>query len=127
MALFSTDSIALCCSDVDACKKWWMESFDCKHVKVPREWDCILPSDVALILPGDEAPSIALSDWAEVRKAGYERSNDHTIVFCRTRQKAHEHLRGKGVAASPIQDGGGTQFFEVRDPEGNVIEICKEP
>lgn len=26
-----------------------------------------------------------------------------------------------------IQEAGGTQFFEVRDPEGNVVEICEEP
>lgn len=127
MPLFWTDSVALCCSNVELCKKWWIESFDCKQVKLPADWDCVLPSDVALILPGDELPRIALSDWAEVRQAGYERSNDHTILFCSKLKKAHEQLRGRGLPAGPIQDGGGTEFFEVSDPEGNVIEICKEP
>src|SRR2546430_3654111 len=127
MPLPWTDSIALCCSNVAACKKWWMESFDCKQDKIPADWDCTLPSDVALTLPGDDGPRIALSDWAEVRKAGYERSNDHPIIFCSKLKKAHEYLRGRGVAAGPILDGGGTEFFEVRDPENNVIEICREP
>ncbi len=104
-----------------------MESFDCKQAMVPADWDCILPSDVALTLLGQDAPTILLNDWAEVRQAGYERSNDHPIIFCSKLKKAHEYLLGKGVAAGQIQDGGGTEFFEVRDPEGNVIEICKEP
>jgi len=25
-----------------------------------------------------------------------------------------------------IQDGGDTQFFEIRDLEGNLIQVCKE-
>src|SRR5262249_15287426 len=45
MPLFSTDSIALCYSDVTAAKKWWMQSFGCKDAKVPADWDCSLPSD----------------------------------------------------------------------------------
>ena len=49
------------------------------------------------------------------------------IVFCSKAKKAHEYLQGRGAAPGPIQEGGGTEFFEVRDPEGNVIEICKEP
>ena len=42
-------------------------------------------------------------------------------------KKAHERLSSRGVLAGPIRDGGDTQFFEIRDVEGNVIEICKEP
>lgn len=127
MALFWTDSIALCCSDVAACKKWWIAAFDCKEAKAAADWDCILPSDVDLTLPGDDVPTISLSDWAEVRQAGYERSNDHTIIFCSKLKKAHEYLQSRGTASGTIQDSGGTEYFEVRDPEGNVIEICKEP
>jgi hypothetical protein len=48
-------------------------------------------------------------------------------VFCTNLKKAHEYLLARGVTAGQIQDGGGTQFFELRDLEGNVIEICKEP
>ena len=127
MALFWTDSLALCCSDVAACKKWWMECFDCKLARVPADWDCVLPSDVALTLPGYDVPTILLSSWAEVRGAGYERSNDHPIVFCGKLKKAHAHLQDRGAAPGPIQNAGGTEFFEVRDLEGNVVEICGEP
>ena len=32
----------------------------------------------------------------------------------------------RSTGAGPIQGGGGTEFFEIRDSESNVIEICKE-
>src|SRR5690242_12369146 len=126
MPLLWTDSIALCYSDVASAKRWWMESFGCKQANVPEDWDCPLPSDVALTLPGHDSPTISLSDWAEVRAAGYERSNDHPVLFCGKLAKAREYLQARGTVIGPIQNSG-TEFFEVRDPEGNVIEVCKEP
>jgi len=127
MALFHTDSLSLCCKDTQAEKRWWIEVFDCKEAKAPADWDCPLPSDVALKLSGADGPNLLLNDNGEVQRAGYERKSDHPIVFCTNLKKAQEYLRGRGAPVGPIQDGGGTQFFEVRDPEGNVIEICKEP
>ena len=50
-----------------------------------------------------------------------------TLIFCSNLKKAHEYFGGGKAAAGPIQDTGGSRFFEVRDPEGHVIEICKEP
>jgi len=127
VALFYTDSLALVCANVDVEKQWWIGAFDCKEVKVPKDWDCALPSDVALQLPGADAPTVLLSARAEVQQAGYDRQNDHATVFCTKVKKAHEYLRAKNVAPGPIQEAGGTEFFEVHDPDGNVIEICKEP
>lgn len=127
MPLVWTDSVALCYSDVTAAKKWWMQSFGCKEAKVPVDWDCSLPSDVALQLPGHDLPTILLSDWNEVRQAGYERSNGRPILFCAKLQKVREHVARAGAVPGDVQQGGGTEFFEMHDPEGNVIEICKEP
>ena len=125
MALFWTDSIVLCYSNVDAAKQWWIDAFDCKQAKLPG-WDNPLPSDVALKLPGDDEPRILLSDRAEVQEAGLEPPT-HPIIFCNKLQKGYEYLLGRGVVSGPIQDGGDTQFFEIHDAEGNVVEICKEP
>jgi catechol 2,3-dioxygenase-like lactoylglutathione lyase family enzyme len=127
MSLFWTDSIALCCRNITAARKFWSEVFDCKPVRVPPNWGDPLPSDVALTLPGDDDPTILLIDQMEVERAGLERPNGRPIIFCNKLKKAHEHLTAKGAAPGPIQDGGGTQFFEIVDPEGTVIEICKEP
>jgi hypothetical protein len=50
-----------------------------------------------------------------------------TVIFCDKLKKAHEHLSSRGVLIGPIQDGDDMQFFELRDTEGHLIEICKEP
>jgi hypothetical protein len=43
-------------------------------------------------------------------------------------KKAREFLIARGVNVRPIQeDRQGTHFFEMRDLEGNVIEISEEP
>ena len=86
------------------------------------------PSDVALSLPGDSEPTILLSARSEVEEAHFDRpSAVATVIFCDKLKKAYEHLSGRGVLAGPIQDGGDMQFFEIRDTEGHLIEICKEP
>ncbi len=127
MALFYTDFLSLVCANIEIERQWWIAVFDCKQAKVPKDWDCQLPSDVALTLPGADTPAILLSDQAEVQQAGYERLNNRPILFCTSLKRAHEHLRLRQITPSPIQDAGGTQFFEIHDPEGNVIEICREP
>jgi len=128
MPLFYTDSVTLAYADVEAAKRWWVDVFDCKVVSVPSDWDCPLPSDVALQLPGHDAPTILLNSEAEVEQAGFDRpSSVASVIFCNKLEKGHDHLMSRGVLAGTIQDGGDTQFFEIRDTEGNVIEICKEP
>src|SRR5580704_14096654 len=82
MVLLSCDFLGLCYTDLEAAKRWWIQVFDCKQVKVPETWDCPLPSDVALKLPGLDEPSILLCDNAEVRQAGYDRPNGHSVIFC---------------------------------------------
>jgi hypothetical protein len=43
-------------------------------------------------------------------------------------EKAREYLTSRGVFVGEIQqDRQGTHFFEMRDLENNVIEICEEP
>ena len=128
MALFRTDSLVLCYSNVEAAKRWWIESFDCKQANVPPDWDNRLPSDVALKLPGDAEPTILLSDCTEAKQAGLDRSQSVVpVIFSDRLKKAHERLSGRGVLAGPIQDNGEVQFFEIRDIEATLIEICEEP
>ncbi len=128
MALFRSDSVVLWYSNVDAAKNWWVNAFDCKQAKVPTDWDNPLPSDVALKLPGYDEPTVLLSDRTEAKQAGIDRSSSVVpVIFSDKLKKAHEHLSSRGVLPGPIQSGGDTEFFEIRDIEGNVIEICKEP
>jgi hypothetical protein len=50
-----------------------------------------------------------------------------SVIFCDKLKKANEHFSSRGILVGPIQDGGEMQFFEIRDIEGHLIEICKEP
>jgi hypothetical protein len=98
-----------------------MNAFDCKVVKVPSDWDCQLPSDIALQLPGHDAPTILLNAKVEVAQAGFDRSDPvSSVIFCNQLKKGHEHLTNRGVLPGPIEDGGDTR-------EGHLIQICKEP
>lgn len=124
---FFTDFLSLARKDIQAEKQWWIATFDCKEGKIPADWDDPLPSDVALKLPGADAPTILLSDHGEFHSTEYRSPNEHPIVFCSNLAKAHEFLRHKNIQVGPIQDGRGPQFFQIHDPEGNVIEICKQP
>lgn len=123
MGLFYTDSLVLSCTDLIQEKQWWFQAFECREIDRPAEWDCPLPSDVALKLPGAATATILLCDRNEVTQAGYERQNDHPILFCRNLKKAHQQLQGR---PGPIRTNSGPSYFEVTDPDGNSIEICAE-
>ena len=82
---------------------------------------------MALKLPGDSEPTVLLSDRAEAEKAGFDRSLAVVpVIFSDKLRKAQEHLSRRGVIVGPIQGDEAPHFFEIRDIEGNVIEICEE-
>jgi catechol 2,3-dioxygenase-like lactoylglutathione lyase family enzyme len=50
------------------------------------------------------------------------------ILFTKNINKARDYVSSRGTAVGPIErDAQGTAYFEIRDPEGNVIEVCEEP
>lgn len=128
MALFYTESITLSYSNLDAAKRWWVDAFDCKVVKVPEEWDNPLPSDVALQLPGHNRPTILLTAQSELERAGLAKPDPlEAVIFCTKLRQGHEQLSSRGLNPGPIQEGGDTHFFEISDSEGHSIQICREP
>ena len=53
---------------------------------------------------------------------------DRPILDTRNAAKAREWLLARGVEVGPVQtDRQGTHYVEMRDLEGNTIEICEEP
>ena len=125
---FKADSVVLSYSNLEAAKKWWIDAFDCKVAKVPSDWDNHLPSDIALKLPGYDEPTILLCSKAEIERTHLEvPSLVATDIFCNKLEKAHAYLSRHGICPGPIQLCGDMQFFEVRDIEGNIIQVCKEP
>jgi hypothetical protein len=119
MGLYRADSVALSYSSIEAAKQWWIDTFGCKVVRVPQDWDNPLPSDVALTLPGDSEPTILLSAQSEVEQARFDRPSPvATSIFCDKLKKAHEHLSSRGVPAGPIQDGETCSFLKSATLKG---------
>ena len=58
-------------------------------------------------------------------------TEQHPIMFCRNLLKAHDELTARGAMLGPVitedlGDLGCTGYFEIRDCEGNVFEVCKD-
>ena len=124
---FYTDSLGFTYSNIEAAKRWWIETFGCKVSKVPADWDNTLPSDVALKFPGDDEPTILLSAQREVNEAKFDRPSPVvSTIYCDKLKKGQELLSSRGILVGPIQDGGDMPFFEIRDTEGHLIQVCKE-
>jgi hypothetical protein len=124
---FYTDSLAFAYSNIEAATQWWIETFGCKVAKVPADWDNTLPSDVALKFPQDDEPTILLSAQTEVDEAKFDRPSPVvSTIFCDKLKKGHELLSSRAILVGPIQDGGDMQFFEIRDTEGHLIQVCQE-
>ena len=124
---FYTDSLVLTYTSVEAAKQRWIDTFGCKVEKVPAEWDNPLASDVALKFPQDKEPTILLCARSEMEQAKLDPpSAVVSTIFCDNLKKAHERLSTRGILVGPVQDGGDTQYFEIRDIEGHLIQVCKE-
>ena len=121
--MFHTEFIALACVSIEVERQWWVKTFDCRQVALP-DWDDPRPSDIALRLPGQPEATILLYDRNEAGNLAPER---HPMLFCSNVRKAIEYFAKRDVRAGEIRDGGGVEYFEIQDPEGNVIEICEEP
>ena len=118
-----TNSIALHCADVKAAKQWWVGMFDCQETGTSAPG---LASDVALRLSGDAKSTVLLRDLAEAEHAGLA-PPDHPLIFADSLKKAQEVIRRRGWTAGEIRQSGGTEFFEISDPDGNVIEVRRAP
>jgi hypothetical protein len=124
---FYTDSLVLTYTSVEAAKQWWIDTFGRKVEKVPAEWDNPLASDVALKFPQDKEPTILLCARSEMEQAKLDPpSAVVSTIFCDNLKKARERLSTRGILVGPMQDGGDTQYFEIRDIEGHLIQVCKE-
>jgi hypothetical protein len=92
MALFSTEFMSFDYAKLDAAKRWWIATFDCKQVPLP-EWDDPLPSDIALKLPGfGSEAAILLRNRAEAGGPVNSAPAKNQIIFCQKLEKAHEYL-----------------------------------
>ena len=128
MPLFYTDSVTLAHADVESAKALvdrgvWLQSSKSAirigTVHCLLTWPCSCPATTR--------PQSSWNAKAEFDQSGFDRPSSLAfVIFCEKLKKGHEQHSSRGVLVGPIQDGGDTQFFEIRDTEGNMIQVCKE-
>ena len=105
--------------DLTSATSWYMEKLGLRRVpiKVDGAENC-----VALGF-SQEAPAIVLGP-------PYDGPSDEltNMLYASRIKKARDFLLSRGVNVGDIQqDRQGTRYFEMRDLEGNVIEISEVP
>jgi catechol 2,3-dioxygenase-like lactoylglutathione lyase family enzyme len=104
--------------DVAAATAWYKEKLGLHQMNVEMDEG---EGCVALGFPK--------SDWAVTLGPPGKPTQELTpLLYSSNVKKAREFLNSRGVSVGEIQqDRQGTHYFEMRDLEGNVIEISDEP
>jgi hypothetical protein len=103
--------------DLAAAASWYVEKFEVKQR--PAKFD-----------DGQRGVELWKADeiWFVLGPANVPNSGETPMLNARNIQKARDYLIARGIEAGDIQtDAQGTRFFEMRDLEGNVIEVLVEP
>jgi catechol 2,3-dioxygenase-like lactoylglutathione lyase family enzyme len=104
--------------DVAAAAAWYIEKLGLRKIKVEMDEG---EGCVALGFSKDE---YALT----LGPPGKPTDELNVLLYSSNVKKAREFLSSRGVSVSEIQqDRQRTHYFEMRDVEGNVIEICEVP
>jgi hypothetical protein len=114
------DSFYIGVSDIGPATSWYIEKLGLQ--RVPAEMDepegC-----VALGFSKKDQTCIAV-----LGPRGKPTDETTAMLYASNIGKAREVLGSRGVNVGGIQeDRQGTQYFEMRDLEGNVIEVAEEP
>ncbi len=117
--LWVADSFYVGSNDVAAATSWYMETFGLKktEVELDEREGC-----VGLIFPKELGPPIVIGPESS-------RADPATrMLYTGAIEKARKMLGSRGVNIGPIEtDRQGTKYFEVKDLDGNVIEVSEEP
>jgi hypothetical protein len=114
------DSFYIGVLNIESATYWYIEKLGLQ--KVPAEMDDP-ESCVALGSSKNDQTCIAVL-------GPRDKPTDATtpILYASNIRKAREVLGSRGVNVGEIQeDRQGTHYFEMRDLEGNVIEVSEEP
>ena len=106
--------------DVEAACAWYSEKLGMRKVTIELDdgEGCIalgFDKDGAALVLGPPVDASRIDELSH-------------LFFTSNAKKAREFLNSRGVIVGDLeQDEQGTRHFEMRDPDGNVIEISEEP
>jgi catechol 2,3-dioxygenase-like lactoylglutathione lyase family enzyme len=116
------DNCAVEVRNLAAGRKWYEEKLGFREALKDRQEDSGRPF-VDLYISNDDIflSLVELEPGASIEKR-------HIIFFTKDLEKAHQWLKGRGVAVEPTTtDSSGNRLFRFQDREGNNLEVCIEP
>ena len=114
MSMFS-GSIYIGVRNLNAAIAWYIDKFELTKSKKPIDEEI---GDVALV-SNDGKIFIAMG--------APNPANVETRIFnVKKIEKAREWIESRGISMGPLLTDGQNQYFEIRDLENNMIEICQE-
>lgn len=117
--LWVADSFDVGVRDIAAASSWYIEKLGLKRTKVELDEG---EGCVGLIFPKEIPTAIVLVP------SGAPSDGTTRMLYTGAIKKAREWLSSRGVNVGAIEkDRQGTQYFEMQDLEGNVIEVAEEP
>ncbi len=119
MSLFSFTGGYVPIRDLDAAARWYSQTFGCRYSEAVDE-----DGERTINLYYDKEDLLGLM----LAPTTYPPNDVPPIIFTSNAAKANDQLSRKNVIAYPVQqDEQGTKFFEIRDCDGNALEISEEP
>ena len=116
------DNCAVDVRNLAAACDWYKEKLGFHEADTDREEDSGRPFKDLCISSDDTFLSLV-----ELEPGAFP-ERQHVIFYAKNLEKAHQWLKGRGVAVQPATaDSGGNRFFKFQDLEGNAIEVCFEP
>jgi hypothetical protein len=113
------DSFYIGVLDVTAATSWYIEKLGLQKVSVEMD---DAEGCVALGFSKKDQTAIALGP------RGKPTDGTTPMLYASNVMKAREVLSSRGVNVGDVQqDCQGTHYFEMRDLEGNLIEVSEEP
>jgi catechol 2,3-dioxygenase-like lactoylglutathione lyase family enzyme len=104
--------------DLAAAASWYTQKLALREIEIEMD------DGEGCVALGFSSDAYALT----LGPAGKPTDELHPLLYATNVKKARDVLNSRGVSVGEIQkDGQGTHYFEMRDLEGNVIEICEEP
>ena len=104
--------------DLDAAARWYAQTLGCRFSESSDDEG---QRTIDLYFDEDD-PGMTLGPLS------YPPNDTPPILYTNNAAKANDYLSRKNVLADPVQqDAQGTKFFEIRDCDGNVLEISEEP
>ena len=120
MALFYADGVYISSTAPDRIADWYREKLGCPK---PRKGHDDV-QEVLILSLGSSDPNSGIWIGREPRPPDIPAP----LIYANDIERAHKTLTERGVNVTAIEtDRQGSRYFELRDPEGNVVEISEEP